>query len=145
MSSKQKGESSGRAKNGNDFRYPSLTKLWPFYQHHPNWNRWKLKSAFIHPRPIMNCRLPSLPEFSLIVPELLLCNTANRRTAQACTCALQEQILYWGCSWAFTTTWLSIHKEIRYGTNYFMFLWCKHSPLINLFSSPLLSSIICSP
>lgn len=51
------------------------------------------KRAFMHPRPIMNCRQSSLPEFSFIVPELLLCNTANEKTAQACTCALQEQIL----------------------------------------------------
>lgn len=69
------------------------------------------KRAFIHPRPIMNCRLPSLPELSL-VPELLLCNIANRKTAWACVCALQEWILYWGCSRAFTTTGLSIDKEI---------------------------------
>lgn len=42
------------------------------------------KCAFIHPRPIMNCRLPSLPELSLTVPELLLCKQKDSTGMRVC-------------------------------------------------------------
>ena len=60
------------------------------------------KRAFIHHRPITNCRLLSLPGFSFTISAVLLYNIANGKTAGTCMYALHEQVLYYDYSFAFT-------------------------------------------